>query len=579
MPLTSSSANEPYVEALEARQLLAASVADGHVAERDPVETAFVAAAVAPVISSTSPSYPTATGFRQSFIINGSNFGPDATVTLRDVTHGVSYPNRAVLSRSGSTGITITPNFGTTSARWAVSVTNPGAAPTPEHPFDVVLPNTLAAPANIAFVASPHHSSRGGVDIDTIVIHTVEGSYTSAINTFLNPSSRVSAHYVISPTGTITQMVPLDRAAWHATYYNSRSIGIEMAGFAGQASTWTAQNLAALTELTAWLALEYDVPIVRPTGDARDTATCRYAQPGLVAHAQVQPGCDPDLAVKSDPGPYFPWSSYLRDVQERLSSVARLMPDGTLSLTGTAGADAAEVRVAGQSLTVTRGARSTSFTAASVRRLAVQTSGGADRVVLSGGSHTIATALPRLALEVSDGTAVAIQASQDLASLSVAPTAMLDLGTHDLTLRLNSPALLSYLTNAVRTARNSPSGPWRGPGITSAAARSNPLTGLAVLPGKPDSASILIVYTYNGDASGDGVVNADDYFRIDQGFLAQPPNALYAQGDFNFDGRVNADDYFLIDQAFLGQGAPQSMSSPVRSVVTKRTSPNPRRSR
>jgi hypothetical protein len=58
-----------------------------------------------------------------------------------------------------------------------------------------------------------------------------------------------------------------------------------------------------------------------------------------------------------------------------------------------------------------------------------------------------------------------------------------------------------------------------------------------------------------GDANGDGNVNADDYFRIDQGFLAQPQNPQYAQGDFNYDGTINADDYFLIDQAFLGQGA------------------------
>jgi hypothetical protein len=65
---------------------------------------------------------------------------------------------------------------------------------------------------------------------------------------------------------------------------------------------------------------------------------------------------------------------------------------------------------------------------------------------------------------------------------------------------------------------------------------------------------VLVKHTYNGDANGDGRLNADDYFRIDQGFLAQPQNPRFTQGDFNYDGRVNADDYFLIDQAFLGQG-------------------------
>jgi hypothetical protein len=54
--------------------------------------------------------------------------------------------------------------------------------------------------------------------------------------------------------------------------------------------------------------------------------------------------------------------------------------------------------------------------------------------------------------------------------------------------------------------------------------------------------------------------NADDYFRIDQGFLAQPANPNYRQGDFNYDGRINADDYFQIDRSFLGQGAVLSSS-------------------
>ena len=89
------------------------------------------------------------------------------------------------------------------------------------------------------------------------MIHTSEGresnpsmtyqqSYAGAISWFKNPGSGVSAHYCISPSGEITQLVELADKAYHATYYNSRSIGIEMGGFANDSGTWNPQNLAAL---------------------------------------------------------------------------------------------------------------------------------------------------------------------------------------------------------------------------------------------------------------------------------------------------------------------------------------------
>jgi ELWxxDGT repeat protein len=98
-------------------------------------------------------------------------------------------------------------------------------------------------------------------------------------------------------------------------------------------------------------------------------------------------------------------------------------------------------------------------------------------------------------------------------------------------------------------------------GITSTAARSNPNTGLGTFRTHPDRESVLIKFTYNGDANGDGRINADDYFLVDSGFLDQPENPLYAEGDFNYDNNINADDYFLIDSAFLGQVATATVGS------------------
>jgi hypothetical protein len=84
---------------------------------------------------------------------------------------------------------------------------------------------------------------------------------------------------------------------------------------------------------------------------------------------------------------------------------------------------------------------------------------------------------------------------------------------------------------------------------------------------------VLVKYGWNGDVNLDGRVNADDYFRIDSGFLNRPPSPTYRDGDFNFDGKINADDYFLIDQAFLNQkGVVLSAPKPALASSTMQAS-------
>jgi hypothetical protein len=58
---------------------------------------------------------------------------------------------------------------------------------------------------------------------------------------------------------------------------------------------------------------------------------------------------------------------------------------------------------------------------------------------------------------------------------------------------------------------------------------------------------------YIGDANNDGVVNFDDYVRIDTGFNNHLTG--YSNGDFNYDGVINFDDYVLIDIAFNQQSS------------------------
>ena len=60
-----------------------------------------------------------------------------------------------------------------------------------------------------------------------------------------------------------------------------------------------------------------------------------------------------------------------------------------------------------------------------------------------------------------------------------------------------------------------------------------------------DATTVLVKFTYGGDANLDGKINVDDYGRTD---LNSPigTNGWY-NGDYNCDGKVNVDDYGIID--------------------------------
>jgi hypothetical protein len=116
-------------------------------------------------------------------------------------------------------------------------------------------------------------------------------------------------------------------------------------------------------------------------------------------------------------------------------------------------------------------------------------------------------------------------------------------------------------------------GAWDGPGIGSTAAGASAgLTTLAAAPistllglgpgetalwdGQTVSANdIVIRYTYAGDATLDGAIDAADYGMIDN-YFQFPGTTGYGNGDFNFDGVIDAADYGLIDNSFQLQGAP-----------------------
>lgn len=207
-------------------------------------------------------------------------------------------------------------------------------------------PAARAVKPPCAFVAAKYFEPVGREsdrEIDTIVIHTTEGAYDPAksfaenqaeiyrrvIRYFADPKDgrQVSAHYVVGPRGEITQMV-LDRdIAWHATYYNRRSIGIENAGWAHRPETWTPELLESLARLVAYLALTYGVPMEHPVETAVDHGGF-FTGRGIVGHFQIQTAGSEavktrKLAEKTDPGPFFPWERFIRRVREIADKMGR----------------------------------------------------------------------------------------------------------------------------------------------------------------------------------------------------------------------------------------------------------------
>jgi N-acetyl-anhydromuramyl-L-alanine amidase AmpD len=151
------------------------------------------------------------------------------------------------------------------------------------------IPWAAAHPNNYAAASRPTSSP-----IRYVIIHTTQGSYTSALNWFQNPAAGVSAHYTIrSSDGQITQSVSERNIAYHAGnwIYNTQSVGIEHEGYVSNASWYTDAMYRSSAALTRSICQRYGIPMTR----AR-----------IIGHNEV-PGAD-----HTDPGPYWNWNYYMQ---------------------------------------------------------------------------------------------------------------------------------------------------------------------------------------------------------------------------------------------------------------------------
>jgi N-acetyl-anhydromuramyl-L-alanine amidase AmpD len=145
---------------------------------------------------------------------------------------------------------------------------------------------------------SPNHGERPR-PISSIIIHyTGMPTARAALDLLCNPLAEVSAHYFVEEDGSILQLVPEERRAWHAgrsfwageSDLNSSSIGVEIV-HPGHADP----RAYSPRQIEATAAL------------ARDICARRGVEPERVlAHSDIA------VSRKIDPGEFFPWDELAR---------------------------------------------------------------------------------------------------------------------------------------------------------------------------------------------------------------------------------------------------------------------------
>ncbi|MEN7550370.1 N-acetylmuramoyl-L-alanine amidase [Rapidithrix thailandica] len=176
----------------------------------------------------------------------------------------------------------------------------------------------------VSYLASPNHG--GQLDCKFLVFHYTASTEASALQWFQSRESQVSAHILINRKGQITQLVPLDKVAWHAgrsfwkgfAMLNYYAIGIEFEN-AGQllqngrswrswygASVPKRQVIEAVHKhdsmLSGWH--KFTKPQLKTARKVAEVLMETYPIREIIGHDDIAPH------RKLDPGPAFPMKDF-----------------------------------------------------------------------------------------------------------------------------------------------------------------------------------------------------------------------------------------------------------------------------
>lgn len=161
--------------------------------------------------------------------------------------------------------------------------------------------------------ASCNYSSRSGVAVSAITIHTVQGTYAGAISWAQNCSSSVSFHYVIrSSDGQVTQMVLESDKAWHVGSENPYTIGYEHEGYVDNAAWYTEAMYQSSANLSKDVVNSgYGIPGLRTYDGASSSVVQVLGSCTKIKGHQHYPN-----QTHTDPGINWNWEKYYRLIND-----------------------------------------------------------------------------------------------------------------------------------------------------------------------------------------------------------------------------------------------------------------------
>lgn len=196
----------------------------------------------------------------------------------------------------------------------------------------------------VGAIDAPSPNQSGHITPKFIVMHYTAGwSAESAIRTFANRSSRVSAQVTIDTDGTVYQHVPFNRKAWHAgpssfggyNGLNSHSIGIELVNpgflkklsdgsfkddFGGIHSARSVGPVIAQRHSRVGSGMFYWPVYTKKQIEAAEALTVdllsEYPIIDIVTHEEID-----NRGWKTDPGPAFPMNRFKRLLGDRGNDV------------------------------------------------------------------------------------------------------------------------------------------------------------------------------------------------------------------------------------------------------------------
>lgn len=170
------------------------------------------------------------------------------------------------------------------------------------------------------------YQGRAGGRVDIIGVHTMEAkelpqTAENIANYFLGVNA--SAHWCVDSDSRVRSVNDGD-TAWTLPGANSRSLNIEIAGYAKQTpEDWAdAYSINAL-EITALCAAEWCVKYGIPVRKLNDTQI-RNKEKGFVGHVDISRVYK--QSSHWDPGPHFPWDYFLGRVNAQIAALGGAAP-------------------------------------------------------------------------------------------------------------------------------------------------------------------------------------------------------------------------------------------------------------